>query len=68
VILEERVEVGLAALEEAADVEGEGAGQRDEDGQEHRGQRAGEIGHELALGDDPGIAEKFMHGACPFRR
>ena len=67
-VLEERREVGLPALEEAADVEGEGAGQRHEDDEEHGGQRRREIGGELALGDDPGVAHELMHGWLPRRR
>src|SRR5690606_28643369 len=62
VVGEEGVEVRLSALEEAADVEGEGAGGGNEDGEEHGGQRGREIGGELTLGDDVGGLEGVAHG------
>src|SRR5271166_2648222 len=53
---EERIEVGLAAIEEAAEVEGQRALQDEEDDDEHRGDRSGEIAAEFALRDDEDVA------------
>ncbi len=44
---EERVQVGLAAVEELPEVEGQRALQHQEDDDEHRGDRGGEIGPKL---------------------
>ena len=42
-------------------IEGEGAGQRQEDDEEDDGERRGEVGRELALGDDPAVAQALTH-------
>ena len=46
---EEDLEVGLAAIEPAADEEGQAAGERQEDHDEDVGERRGEVGRQLAL-------------------
>src|SRR5215469_4427100 len=53
---EERIEVGLAAIEEAAEVEGQRALQHKEDDDEYRGDGCGEIAGEFAAGDDEDVA------------
>ena len=47
---EERLQIGLAALEEAAEEEGERPGQRQEDDDEDIGERRREIAGQLAAG------------------
>jgi hypothetical protein len=56
--IEEGQQVGLAALVEAAEVEGEGAGQHQEDDDEHVGDRRGEVARQLAPQDDADIAHR----------
>jgi hypothetical protein len=55
VIVEERREVRLAAHIEAAEAEGQRAGEHQEDHDEHQGERRREIAGELALEDDEDI-------------
>ena len=53
------LQIGLAAVEEVAEIERKGAGQGDEDDDEDVGQRSSEIGRQLALGDDGGVGCEF---------
>ena len=55
---EERLQIGLAALEEIADEEGQHAGQHQEDDDEDIGERRREIARELAAEDDQGVAHR----------
>ena len=52
--LKNGAEVRLVAVEEVAEVEGQHALQRQEDDDEHDGDRRGEIAAEFAAGDDRG--------------
>src|SRR5271166_2262538 len=56
---EERVQVGLAAIEEAAEVEGQCALQDEEYDDEHGGDRGGEIAAKFASGDDEDVAHAY---------
>src|SRR2546423_1251088 len=58
---EERPEIGLAAIEEIADVEGEDAGQEQEDDDEDQRQGRGEIARQLA----PEHVQRLAHVRPP---
>src|SRR5271156_2719527 len=60
--IEERLQGGLAALEEIADVEGQRAGHHEENDDEHVGHRRGEIRGQLAAEDHANRA----HEVAPF--
>src|ERR1041385_408781 len=53
---EEGLQIGLAAVEEIAEIEGERPGHGEEDDQEHIGHRRGEIAGQLTLEDVGDIA------------
>ena len=59
--VEERLEVGLAALQPGAEIEGQAAGQRQEDDDEDVGERRGEVGRQLA----PPDRQDRVHPASP---
>ncbi len=59
---EEGAEIGLAALEEAADIEAERARQREKDDDEDVGERRGEVGRQFALGYDDDVAHGYLSG------
>src|SRR5262249_2899459 len=60
---EEGGEVRLVGVEEAADLEGEGAERDQEDGDEHIGQGRQEISRELAQIDRPQCIDGLFHAA-----
>src|SRR6185369_453044 len=55
---EEGLQIGLAAVEEIAEIEGEGAGQRQEDDEEDIGDGCREIAAELAAHDEQDVAHQ----------
>ena len=66
--IEERVQIGLAAIEEIAEVEGQRALQNEKDDDEHGGDRRGEVSPKFAAGDDPDIAHDQAASSSVSRR